>query len=910
MNAEEPAPRPVAPRATYRLQFFAGFRFADAGRIAPYLASLGISHVYASPIFEARPGSTHGYDIVDHNRLNPELGTEAEFRAMAAAFRAEGLGLILDFVPNHMGIGGASNRAWLDVLEWGEASSHAGWFDINWNSDYPGVGGRLLVPFLGGQYGEVLAAGEFALCFDPAEGSFAVWAHDTHKLPVCPRDYAPILEAAGLGDLAARVEALASEGTAPGPRWNELKASIAEAARDEGTIVSIRNACGEFHGRKGEIESWQALDRLIDRQHWRAAKFDLDGAAINYRRFFTISDLVAVRVELPEVFDAAHRMLLGFLAEGLIDGIRIDHIDGLRDPKAYCRRLRERAARPFYLVVEKILAPDEDVPEDWDVDGTTGYEVANDLVGLLTDPGGTDALSETYSAFTGHEEPPEEIVHAAKVEVMTGPMAAELDALVARLHSIADGDPMTRDLARTGIRTALVQTVASLRVYRTYVDETGASEMDRARLAQALEKARGRASDIDPAIFDFLAAVLTLDLAATRSDAREAILDTVLRAQQFTGPVMAKGLEDTALYRYNRLIALNEVGSEPGRFGIDVDAFHAANTRRCERAPLSLIATSTHDTKRGEDARIRIAALAGRAGDWRTKVFEWRRMLNEGEASTIDPNEEYFLYQLLLGAWPFEWRRGTEIPPDALGSLRERVEAAMLKSVREAGVNTRWVFGSPDYEAAVAALVARALDPSPENGFRRSFRDFEAMIVEAATRAALVQTALRLTIPGVPDTYQGAELWEQSLVDPDNRRPVDFAQRTQMLAHLRETPAPPASRHVPSGEAKLALTETLLRLRRDTPALFAEGSYEPLQARGGSGRLCAFVRRRGEDRLVVAADLYLKGTLRGAGTDLTLDLPACEAGWLDLSSGRQFASLLPDDALKAFPVALLVPQRG
>ncbi len=530
----------MTPRATYRLQFTAAFHFADAAALAPYLARLGISHVYASPVFAARPGSTHGYDVTDPNRFNPELGTEDEFRAMAAAFRAEGLGLILDVVPNHMGVGGSSNRFWLSVLEWGPESPYAPWFDINWASTWPGLAGKLLVPFLGGQYGDVLAEGGLALRFDPGEGSFAVWAHDTHKLPICPRDYPGILRASGLDDLAA---AFASDAPATAPLWDELKSRLA--------AVPATSVCAVL----ATIDR-DRLDALIDRQHWRTSKFTLDSDALDYRRFFTISELAGVRVEVPEVFEATHKLVLRLVDEGLVDGLRIDHIDGLMDPKAYTLRLRRRATRPFWLLVEKILAPNETLPADWKTDGTTGYEVANLLVGVLTDPAGTDALTQTYADFTGGHASPAEIVHAAKLSIMAGPMAAEREAIVASLLELASRDPHSRDLGRTALRTAFAETIAALDVYRTYADAEGLPAADRPRLARALAEARRRCAVTDPGVFDFLAAVLTLE--------HPEGLEITRRVQQLSGPVMAKGLEDTALYRYNRLIALNEVGSEPG----------------------------------------------------------------------------------------------------------------------------------------------------------------------------------------------------------------------------------------------------------------------------------------------------------------------------------------------------------
>jgi (1->4)-alpha-D-glucan 1-alpha-D-glucosylmutase len=876
----------MTPRATYRLQFTAAFGFADAAALAPYLAALGISHVYASPIFAARPGSTHGYDVTDPNRLNPELGDEAAFRAMVAALRDEGLGLILDVVPNHMGIGGAANRFWLDVLEWGPESRFAGWFDIDWQSDYPGLEGKVLVPFLGGPYGEVLGEGGLELRFDPAEGSFAVWAHDTHKLPICPRDYPAILRAGGLEADAAAFEAAAGRG-AGDPEWGRLKAALA------GRAAEMQAAAAAF---SGGAEGRAALDALIASQHWRASKFSLDGDAINYRRFFTISDLAGVRVELPEVFEATHELVLGLVGEGVVDGLRIDHIDGLLDPKAYSLRLRERAARPILLLVEKILAPDEVLPQEWGTDGTTGYEFANLLVGLLVDPAGDAELSRLYAEITGRGEAPEEIVHAAKLDILARPMAAELAAITSRLLRIAAADPNRRDLGRGALRTVVMQFAASLDVYRSYVDAEGARPEDVSRIRAALAEARRRCPALDPALFDFLEGVLTLELSRGRPEAREDVLDAVMRLQQLTGPVMAKGLEDTALYRYNRLIALNEVGSEPGRFGQTVEDFHRACTERAMHSPRAMLTTSTHDTKRGEDARARIAALSGRAGRWGELVLGWQSMLTK-PGRPVDPNEAYFFHQLLLGAWPFEWG-GAEPPAAELAGLAERVQAAMLKSVREAGVNTRWVNGDPDYEAALEAFVGRALTPGSD--YLAGFAAFAGELDRDAMANSLIQTVLKLTAPGFPDIYQGAEAWDQSLVDPDNRRPVDFDARARVLA------GPRAPWDDPSGAGKLATVAALLDLRRQLPALFETGSYEPLRATGpASASLCAFLRRQGDARLLVAVALHPGRHDAGDWQATALPVPSGDRGGFRSVVGGG-PELAPRELFREAPFAVLV----
>jgi (1->4)-alpha-D-glucan 1-alpha-D-glucosylmutase len=805
------------PRATYRVQFGPGFGFADATRLAPYLADLGISHVYCAPVFAARSGSTHGYDVIDHARFNPELGGEEGFRAMAAAFRAKGLGLLLDIVPNHMGIG-PENVFWQSVLSEGPESPYASWFDIDWRSDYPGLGGKVLAPVLGESYGTALHAGDLELRVEGNEA--AVWAHGTHKLPLRPEDQAKVL-----------------------------------------ADPALATAC---RGVPGEPGSWRALDDLIARQHWRAAKFDLDWEAINYRRFFTVSDLAGVRVERRDVFEATHRLVLTLLEEGVIDGIRIDHIDGLRDPKGYALDLRAAVPRPFYLLVEKILAPDEQLPEDWETDGTTGYEFANLAIGVLVDPAAKEALTRGYADFIGARTDPAALVAAAKREIMDGRMAAQLDALTRGLHALAQADKATMDIGRGALRKALAATVASFEVYRTYADDTGMSDVDRRWIDRALAGGAESLPDLGPAPFDFLREILT--------GARPGAGDWMRRFQQFCGPVMAKGLEDTALYRFNRLIALNEVGSKPEIQGVSVEAFHRANLDRLAREPAAMLATSTHDTKRGEDARARIAAISSDPAGWTRATREWQALLAR-DAAPIDPNDAYFFYQLLLGVWPMDWRPERAISPEDLGDLAARVSAAMLKSVREASVNTRWVHGDPDYEANLTAFMERALAPGAENAFLAAFRRYEATLFAEGAGIALIQTALKLTVPGVPDIYQGAELWEQSLVDPDNRRAVDFDFRAQ-LARGGESGEP-----IASGAAKIAMTRRLLRYRAAHPDLFAQGGYEPLEV-PGAPRLLGFTRRWNRDRLILIA------RLPGASETGQPPIPDGEAGeWFDLVTG-------------------------
>ncbi|MGN6103240.1 MAG: malto-oligosyltrehalose synthase [Devosia sp.] len=772
------------PRATYRLQLTPQFRFTDVAALAPYLARFGISHVYLSPITRARSGSTHGYDVVDHGAINPELGTPADFESMAAALRAEGLGIILDIVPNHMGVGGDENRFWLDVLKHGEASRYAGWFDIDWHPPTPGLDGKLLVPFLGVSYGEALENGVLELRRDAVTGDFAVWAHDHHCLPLSPAT------SAGLGD-------------ADVGRLNADKA---------------------------------ALDALIARQHWRPAKASVADDEINYRRFFIVSDLAGIRVERDDVFEYVHRLPLDLLREGLIDGLRVDHIDGLYDPRAYCRRLRELAGEATYIVVEKILAEDEPLRADWSVDGTTGYEFSSLVIPLLVDPKAEVPLTRFYRRFCGVNDTPAEIEHAMKRRIMDRELAAELSALSWRFARLAVREPATQDITRRALRAALRAFITTLPVYRTNVDAAGPSPADHALIDRARRDAGEQHPEVDAAALDFVADVLRAPGSGER-------LDAALRLQQFTGPVMAKGLEDTALYRFNRLIALNDVGERPDRFTLPVEAFHAANAERARAFPRSILGTSSHDSKRGEDTRCRIAALSGRAGAWTTAVPTWFGALRAAGAPSIHPDDAYLFFQLLVGAWP-----GAES-----GDLKDRMIGAMRKSLREARLRSDWAHPDEEYEEKVASFVTLALEGDGGQAFRADFERFEARLGPSGLHNSLIQTTLKLTVPGVPDIYQGAELFEQSMVDPDNRRPVDFAVRQDLLRRYAEGPLDELLDHWRDGAIKLALTARLLGLRKRLPEVFARGTYEPIPV---SEEICAFLRRHGANALLVAVRLY------------------------------------------------------
>lgn len=919
----------MTPRATYRLQFHHDFGFADAARIAPYLARLGVSHVYASPWLKARSGSPHGYDIVDHQALNPELGDRAAFDAMIAAFEAHGLGRIMDFVPNHMGVGGSDNPLWLDLLEWGPDSEYAGWFDIDWRPDGYPPHDKLLVPFLGDQYGAELYAGKLRLRFDESEGAFAVWAYGTHKLPVSPLHYGRILGAAHpdlerLGDAFASLPEWRPQ---IGHRAQELKAELARSVCDDpGLRRALANAIGRFHGIAGDAGSWEALHALIQDQFWRAANYRVAADDINYRRFFDVNELAGIRMELPDVFDHAHALIFQLFAEGAIDGLRIDHVDGLLNPREYFARLRgklEASGAPFYLVVEKILAHHESLREDWPVDGTTGYEFANLVFGMLVDPSGEEGFTQTYADFTGERKSFPEVVRECKLRIMHTEMAGELNVLAREAARIAAQNPLTADFTHNVLRRALREVVSCFPVYRIYLDFNGTpTEEDRRDLNWAMKQARAGATEIDPSVFDFIGSLLSGDLVAEpRSGfSRHAVLRCAMKVQQYSGPVMAKGLEDTAFYRYNRFIGLNEVGGQPDQFGAAVSSFHKASTQRARRWPNSMLNTSTHDTKRGEDARARLAVLSEIPQEWAKQVNAWSRLLRARRAdieaaAPPNRNDEYLFYQLLIASWPVELMADpNEFEPAALQTYLQRIRSAMTKSIREAKMISSWSSPNADYENAVTAFVESALNPEESRAFLSAFLPFQAQVARLGVHNSLVQTALKLTAPGVPDIYQGADLWDLSLVDPDNRRPVSYHERIRLLDRL--TAMQPCARELldqwQDGAIKLYLIHRILEFRQSAPDLFAKGDYEALAATGPKADCaCAFARRYGERNLVVIASRFPARLDADAGwSDTSIPTPRQPpAGPLhNLLTGRELSArdgaIEIGPALEGLPVAV------
>ena len=902
-----PPPAEAVPRATYRLQFGGGFRFEHAAGLIDYLDRLGVSHVYCSSYLKARTGSAHGYDIVDHNRLNPEIGDDAAFEGFVSELRRHAMGQVIDVIPNHMGVAKADNPWWLDLLEWGRASPYAAYFDIDWERDPPELKGKVLLPLLGDHYGAILTSGEIVLRFDTEEGSYSVWYHE-HRFPIWPRHYARILErrtaqarreGVAAEEALSELEAILDElrRLAPGDgslragrrqreRGNALKGRIAQLLRAQpGLRPVLEGAAAEFNGIPGEPRSFNPLHRLLGRQHYRLAYWRVSADEINYRRFFDIDELAGIRIELPELFEATHRRVFRWLAEGKIDGIRIDHIDGLFDPEQYLDRLQLRARRirggapgrqAVYVVVEKILAAHERM-RDWPVAGTTGYDFLNLVNGLFVDPAGAAGLDRLYRRFSGRDHDFEDVLYQSKLQVTRTLLASELEVLAKELDRIAEASWMSRDFTTSGLREALREVVAAFPVYRSYVTPERVEAEDRRDIDWAVAQARRRSIASDRTVYDFLHRVLTADAAsgAGRSYTRRELSRFAMRFQQYTGPAMAKGLEDTVFYRFNRLLSLNEVGGDPRRFGVTPAAFHHLMKERSARWPQAMLATATHDTKRGEDVRARLNLLSELAQPWRDHVRRWARLNRRGKtlldgAPAPSANDEYHLYQILLGSWPLELAWPDPLDAEALDSYRRRLSGYAIKALREAKETTSWVNPDEAYERAMMDVIARLLDGSRRNVFLDDFRPFAARIAALGMVNGLAQKAVALAAPGVPDLYQGAELWDFSLVDPDNRRPVDYALRGRLLDALPPIEGPQSAEAVRrlyddwrSGAVKLHLVARMLELRRRHELLVKEGGYQALETTGTRAEaLFAFARRReGQGPALILAVPRLAGSL-------------------------------------------------
>ncbi len=861
------------PAATYRLQFNAAFTLDDARRIVPYLHDLGITDVYASPLLRPRKGSTHGYDIVDANALNPELGTEEDFTALHNELAQRGMGLLLDIVPNHMAAS-HENSWWVSVLENGPQSRFLHYFDIDWRDD------KVLLPILGRPYGEALEAKEIQLGFD-GEGLF--FSYYDKRLPLAPQSYRIVLEtcvdAVPEGGVGIEVRDLVQNETV-----------IANSRFLKDTLCRLRDESPEFAKAMDDaIALFNAdpdlLDRVVSAQWYRLAYWRIASETINYRRFFDVTDLVGIRVENPEVFEARNRLILEWITAGNVTGVRIDHIDGLFDPVNYLAKLQSRLGGSFYVVVEKILEHGEALPPSFQCAGTTGYDFLDTANAVFVDPSGLGKLTEVYERYTANSSSFEDVVYHRKKQVIDHLFSGEMRALGAHLAQLAVADRNARDLAPSELLCALSELTACMPVYRTYIRDAQVSASDRQYVLRASAEARRRAPNVDARLFDFVEHVLLLEPPPYIAGETEKWLAFVMRWQQFTGRVMAKGVEDTAFYNYNRLISLNEVGGEPGR-GADFDPvaeLHARNTSMARDWPHTMNATSTHDTKRSEDVRARISVLSEIPDEWARELKAWTRANASLKRDGIPhPNEELMIYQTLVGAWPIDADR-----------LRQYLE----KAAREAKTHSSWISVDADYEKALQDFAAALLE---NESFLRRFRRFHKRIAFHGFLNSLAQVVLKICCPGVPDFYQGSELWDYSLVDPDNRRPVDYEQRASLLAKT----ADPAQllRKWQDGQIKLFVTSRALAARARHAETFLSGAYRAIDT--GTPNAVAFAR--GDDILVAVPRLTTQlGDALPVGAVWGDHALALGGRWRNVFTEETLESLELRNVFASFPVALL-----
>jgi (1->4)-alpha-D-glucan 1-alpha-D-glucosylmutase len=946
---------PNVPLATYRLQFNTNFRFRDAIGILDYLRELGISHVYASPVFTSRQGSGHGYDVTDPTKVNSDLGGEEGFAEFQAAVEERGMRLLLDIVPNHMAAS-RENRWWMDVLEYGPDSSFASYFDISWRTPSRSLENKLLLPFLAKPFGEVLDAGELQIQYD--DGRFLL-RYQEQTFPIAQDSYAEILHS-GERDLHQAVEA----GTPAEQEWQGIVAAAeaiasdrslsAQAASERRTkaeqlrerlrqLVStspeiagfLKQTLEAVHGARGDPQSFNGLERTLSNQNYRLAFWQTASDSINYRRFFSITDLVGVRVEDPAVFDATHDAIIRAGSRPSVAGFRIDHIDGLRDPRGYLNRLRERQSQnapstdPSYIVVEKILSRGELLPADWPIEGTTGYDYLNYANRLLIDGEHAGRVVESYTQWTGSQTDFDDLLYQKKKLVMRTLLGVEMRTLGRELTELASDDRYARELRAAELTEALVETTACLPIYRTYVQGLEETEATQAVLDGAIRKARERRPALPAECFDFVSDVLLLKpVPHVRADQRERRLTFVGRWQQFTGSIMAKGLEDTALYVYFPLSSLNEVGGDPLAFDASVPAFHEYIVERRSKWPYAMNATTTHDTKRSEDARARIAVLSEVPDEWEKALQEWSS-LNEKYRTQLDTvampdrNEEYLFYQTLIATWPLQKEDWT--------NLVKRLQDYLLKAVREAKVHTRWSEPNEPHEKALCEFIASVLDREKNAEFCAKFEEFQNRTALYGMINGLGQILLKIACPGVPDVYQGAELWDFRLVDPDNRDPVDFAKRKAMFDELRSASKADCACRAQEllekwhdSRVKMHVLARALAMRQERRELFLDGDYRPIEASGRhQERIVAFARTHGREWAITvvprciaslhAAVIGPEG--REFWRDTHLELPeGAPQKWVNIIAGRNSAAISTNnqrlslaDAFGSFPIALIVP---
>lgn len=976
------------PGSTYRLQFNMHFKFLDARRIIPYLHTLGISDIYASPYLKAKKGSLHGYDIVDYHTLNPEIGAEDEYREMVSELRKYGMGQLLDIVPNHMCVS-KENVWWMDVLENGPSSIYSGFFDIGWEPVKKELKNKILLPILGDQYGNILEKQELRLAFET--GAFFVYYYD-HKFPVMPNTYTEILQ--------YRADELEKQLTSENPHMIEFLSiitalhhlphytekdpeKVVEKYREKEIIkkrlwnlsresLDVKNFLDEnvriFNGTRDVPRSFDLLDKLLNKQVYRLSHWSVATDEINYRRFFDINDLAAVRVENPAVFKEMHTLIFKLVREGMVTGLRVDHPDGLYNPSAYFKRLQRccflqtRLGRgekvgespcreseiiqqyetllssnpqmkSFYSIGEKILTKGEKMPEDWPVFGTTGYAFMVSVNGIFVETAHAKIFDDIYTRMVKSRLNFQDIVYEKKKLIMEVYMSSEINTLGHFLDEISEKNRHTRDFTLNSLTAAIKETIAFFPVYRTYITPSGLTERDMRYIEYALSKAKKNTA-VSESVFDFLKDVLTLKYPENlTNDSRKEWIDFVMRFQQITGPVMAKGFEDTSLYVYNRLVSLNEVGGNPDRFGTPIETFHGQNIETSKFWPNTLIATSTHDSKRSEDVRMRINVLSEIPDEWREYLIHWRRLnkkkkiLLEGQM-VPDSNEEYLLYQTLLGAWPIEAMDASEHE-----TFVRRIKDYMLKALREAKVNTSWKNPNTAYESAVMNYIEIILKNARGNQFLKDFHIFQKKISHYGMYNSLSQTLLKITSPGIPDFYNGTETWDFSLVDPDNRRPVHYDLRVKMLEELRrresEIPLWELARELTiqreNGKIKLYVIYRCLNYRMKNRELFEKGDYILLTAQGEKGyNVCTFSRQLKSKNIIVAAPRFFTKLVPQIDTlpfgyevwkDTSMVIPFAGTGveYHNILTGETVttgekdgaAFLMLSEVMRNFPVALL-----
>jgi (1->4)-alpha-D-glucan 1-alpha-D-glucosylmutase len=925
------------PLATYRIQFHAGFNFEAAQAIVPYLAELGISDLYASPIFTARTGSTHGYDSVNPGEINPELGGESGFEALLTDLRNCQLGWLQDIVPNHMAFD-SQNYMLVDVLENGPDSRYHNFFDIDWNHPYGGIRGRLLAPFLGKFYGDCLESGELQLRY--SQDGLSINYYNL-RFPLRIESYSHVL----MYDLARLREKLGRNhpnfvkllgalymlkyipsGEEGRERYDQIlfiKRMLWELWNDSEEVKQfIEENIKTFNGEPGNPESFNLLDNLLSEQFFRLSYWKVGNEELNYRRFFTVNELISLRIEDQEVFDITHSFILEQVHKGKFTGLRVDHIDGLYNPVQYISRIREHSP-DVYLIVEKIVEPHEELPLNWSIQGTTGYDFMSKVTGLFCQQANQLDFSAVYYQFIGNSTPCEALIDENKRLIIGKHMAGDIDNLANLLKQISDRYRYASDFTMYGLKRALVEILTLFPVYRTYISREGARKADQELIKQVIEEAKENIPNFINELY-FIEKFLSLEFddRLTEED-KDQWLHFIMRLQQFTGPLMAKGVEDTVMYVYNRLLSLNEVGSDPGEFGISADDFHTFNQSRCTQWPHAMNATATHDTKRGEDVRARLNVLSELPEEWDNHLRNWHAINkplkeNVDGLDVPDRNAEYLLYQTLLGAFPFD---EADYP-----QFVERVKEYIIKASREAKVYTSWQRSDTDYEQAFIRFAERALKNSENNLFLQEFRPFQRKIQHFGILNSLSQTLLKITSPGVPDFYQGAELWDLSLVDPDNRRPIDYEKRMAYLdeikTHSKQNPLGLINQLLKSpedGRIKLFLIYQALKARRSYPDLFQRGGYQKLTVVGSlKSHIVAFTRDLGDTQAIVIVPRFLTGLIKEGEYPLgeqvwhetrILQAPGSSAMWQDVISGQQVQgdeTLWIKDILNQFPVALLL----